>query len=150
MSLENQPPSAGGATELGGPDCGEDVKKALAAVEEATAEVREATAKLEGAEAKLTKAEAALKEALEHPRHFKVEVIYNGVEHSVAAEASELVKALLERAIQSFGSLPNPHTLALFTKAGQELPDNVTVKDAGVKPCETLLLRPSTVKGGAA
>ena len=29
-----------------------------------------------------------------------------------------------------------------------ELNDNQTVRDAGVKPCETLLLRPGVVKGG--
>ena len=150
MALENTPPSAAGATQLGGQDCDEDVKKALAAVEEATEEVREFTAKLAGAEVNLTRSEAQLKEALEHPKKFDVQVIYNGVEHSVPAEISELVKALLERAIQSFGSLPSPHTLALYTKDGTELADNLTVKDAGIKPCETLLLRPSKVKGGAA
>lgn len=66
----------------------------------------------------------------------------------VPFDAKETVKALLDRAIQAFGSLPNPHTLALYTAEGRELPDASTLKDEGVKAGDCLLLRPSTVKGG--
>jgi hypothetical protein len=58
------------------------------------------------------------------------------------------VKQLLDKAIAAFGPLPNPHTLAIY-KDGQELADSLTIKQAGIKPHDVLLLRPSTVKGGA-
>jgi hypothetical protein len=148
MSLENAPPIVGDALKWGDENCSEEVKNALAEVEKATADVHEAASGLGRAENKLKQAEADLKEALEHPKRFEVEVVYNGVKHRVAAEAAEPEKALLERAIKSFGSLPNAHTLALFTKEGRELPENGTVKEAGIRPCESLLLRPSTVRGG--
>jgi hypothetical protein len=58
------------------------------------------------------------------------------------------VKHLLDQAIRAFGQLPQPHTLSLY-KDGKELADNQTIKEAGIKACDVLLLRPSTVKGGA-
>jgi hypothetical protein len=81
---------------------------------------------------------------------FRVSVIYNGVTKSVLVNDHEVVQAVLQRAINEFGPLPNPHTLALFTTAGVELPDNAHVNDAGITPDTTLLLRPSAVKGGVA
>ena len=81
---------------------------------------------------------------------FRISVIYNGISKPVPVNDHELVQAVLQRAIHEFGPLPNPHTLALFTTAGVELADNVHVKDAGIKPDTTLLLRPSAVKGGEA
>ena len=53
-----------------------------------------------------------------------------------------------DQAIAAFGPLPQPHILSLFEGA-KELNDTSTLKDAGVKPGDTLLLRPSKVKGGA-
>jgi hypothetical protein len=38
--------------------------------------------------------------------------------------------------------------VSLFTESGQELPDNVSLEAAGVKPGESLILRQSAVKGG--
>ena len=94
------------------------------------------------------RAEGELKSAHEHPRKFKLVVIYNGLERQVLAEEEELVKTLLAAAIAAFGSLPSPHTLSLFTIVGVELDDNKTLRAAGVKPGDKLLLRPSVVKGG--
>jgi hypothetical protein len=85
---------------------------------------------------------------LEHPQAFRVEVIYDGVRKPFEVRLEETVNQLLAQAISAFGPLPNPHTLALF-KDGRELLDAQTIKDAGIKPCDVLLLRPSTVKGGA-
>jgi hypothetical protein len=68
--------------------------------------------------------------------------------NKLAGRVSEQMKAVLDQAIALFGSLPNPHTLALFTEGGKELPITGTVKEAGLKPGEKLLLRPSTVRGG--
>ena len=88
------------------------------------------------------------KAAAETDRKFSVTVLYDGTKKTIEVESHETVKAVLERAIHAFGPLPNPHTLSLFTEGGQELDDSLTVKAAGIKPHELLLLRPSKVKGG--
>jgi hypothetical protein len=90
---------------------------------------------------------AALLEAKTRDK-FDILVIYNGIEKGIEVTRSETIKSVLERSIRAFGSLPNPHTLSLFTAAGQELDDTKTVESAGLKPHERLLLRPSHVKGG--
>jgi len=82
------------------------------------------------------------------PKSFEVIIIYNGVKKPLKVNRDEGMKQVLDRAIALFGSLPNPHTLALFTESGHELPITGTVKEAGLKPDEKLLLRPSTVRGG--
>lgn len=79
---------------------------------------------------------------------FEVSVTYNGVTKTVEANIREVIQALLQRAIQTFGSLPLPHTLALYDDAGRELDDKLHVGEAGVRPKSHLLLRPSQVKGG--
>jgi hypothetical protein len=85
-----------------------------------------------------------------HPRphKFEVIVIYNGIKKPLELTIDELMKTVLGQAIALFGSLPNPHTLALFSEAGRELPATGTVQEAGIKPGEKLLLRPSAVRGG--
>lgn len=82
------------------------------------------------------------------PKSFEVTVIYNGIKKPLKVNRDEAMKQVLDRAIALFGSLPNPHMLALFTESGHELPITGTVKEAGLKPEEKLLLRPSTVRGG--
>jgi hypothetical protein len=113
-----------------------DLEKALEREQEARHEVKEAEAEV---------AEAI--QELEHPREFTVEILYDGVKKKFEVRAEETVKALLEKAIAAFGPLPNPHMLSLY-KGGNELSDTQTLKDAGVKPHDVLLLRPSKVKGG--
>jgi hypothetical protein len=81
-----------------------------------------------------------------HP--FKVRVLYNGVTKTFEVRPNELVRRLLDQALQAFGPIPNPHLLGLFTEAGVELQDNQTIKAAGAKPDEELLLRPSSVRAG--
>jgi hypothetical protein len=78
---------------------------------------------------------------------FKILVSYNGVKHEIEVLPHETIKQVLERAIATFPGLPNPHTLSLFTAAG-ELPDAETVQAAGIHPHDELLLRPGAVKGG--
>jgi hypothetical protein len=126
----------------------DDLQRALADLEKASEEVRVAAGTLRLAEKNLERAAAEVKEAREHPRTFKVIVLYNGLEREIEAKPDELVKVLLARAIAAFGSPPNPHTLSLFTNDGRELKDDQTVREAGVRRCETLLLRPGAVKGG--
>lgn len=83
------------------------------------------------------------------PDHaFKVAVIYNGLTKEFEVRADELVQQLLDQAKQKFGPINNAHLLGLFTQAGVELNDGQTIKAAGVKPDEILLMRPSTVRGG--
>src|SRR4051812_14778338 len=93
---------------------------------------------------------AAAGSAKHEPKEDKLEVviIYNGLHKPLKVTADESLKTILDQAIALFGVLPNPHTLALFTEAGNELPITGTVKDANLKPGEKLLLRPSAVRGG--
>lgn len=86
------------------------------------------------------------KEKPDHP--FQVEVIYNGVPKSFEVRPDELVKKLLDQAIDIFGPIPNQHLLGLFNSANVELQDAQTIEAAGVQPGDKLLLRPSTVRGG--
>ncbi len=80
--------------------------------------------------------------------HFDVEVIYNGVRKPFRVQLGELIKKLLDQAIQAFGITQNIHLLGLFTPDNRELPDNETIRAAGVHPEEKLNLRPSAVRGG--
>jgi hypothetical protein len=104
------------------------------------------------AEREIANAESEIKEAIreeeEEVRHFTVEVLYDGVRKKFEVRVEETVKQLLDKALIAFGPLPAPHALALF-KDGKELSDPLTIKEAGIKPHDVLLLRPSTVKGGA-
>jgi hypothetical protein len=126
----------------------DDLQRVLADLEKASEDVRVAAGALQLAEKNLKRAEAELEEAREHPRAFKVTILYNGLQREIEAKLDELVKVLLAHSIAAFGSPPNPHTLSLFTTDGRELKDDQTVREAGVKPCETLLLRPGAIKGG--
>lgn len=77
-----------------------------------------------------------------------VTVTYNGADKEVAYRPEELVQALLDEARRAFGVQSN-HLLSLFTEGGAELNDKKSALDAGVKPGMLLVLRQSTVKGGA-
>jgi hypothetical protein len=77
-----------------------------------------------------------------------VGVLYNGLPKPVEFRHGERVKELLDRAMQVHGPIPQPHVMSLFNKAGDELQDGHTVDQAGVRPGDELLLRPSVVKGG--
>lgn len=80
---------------------------------------------------------------------FDIVVIYNGVQKPLTVNENQAIQAVLQHAINLFGSLPNPHTLSLFTESGAELQDNTHVRDTpDVKTGARLLLRPSQVKGG--
>jgi len=82
-------------------------------------------------------------------KNFKILILYNGITKSEEVHLDETIKRVLERAIQLFQPIPQPHTQALYTQAGEELvSEGETVKQAGIKPGETLLLRPSKVRGG--
>src|SRR5690348_13659030 len=79
---------------------------------------------------------------------FEVVVSYNGVSKQFQVRQEEPIQHLLKQALERFGPIPAPHTMALFDANGRELPDGQTLHAAGVKPRDHLLLRPSTVKGG--
>ena len=83
-----------------------------------------------------------------HPEKFELLIVYNGLKKPLEVRLEELTKTVLQKAIALFGSPPQPHMLSLFTEAGKELPENETVQEAGLRPGEVLLLRPSAVKGG--
>jgi flagellar biosynthesis GTPase FlhF len=124
---------------------------ALAHLRKAEHDLEKAIEKEREAEQGIAKAESEIKEAIrqeEEARQFTVEVLYDGVKKKFEVRIEETVKHLLDKAIAAFGPLPNPHTLAIY-KDGKELADTLTIKEAGIKPHDVLLLRPSTVKGGA-
>jgi hypothetical protein len=77
------------------------------------------------------------------------EILYNGMAKKIEIDRDATVKMLLDRAIAIFGNLPQPHTLALWTEKGVELTnEQETLKAAHIKDSESLILRPSAVKGG--
>jgi hypothetical protein len=84
----------------------------------------------------------------EHDSGFPVTVTFNGLNKALQVRPHDTVKQVLDRAIAEFGNPPNPHTLALYSAAGVELPEGQTVQDARIRPHDTLLLRTSAVKGG--
>lgn len=130
------------------PDCDKgSLEAAEAHLKKAEAELEHA--ELEHAEGDVEEALAEIKEAAHCHHEFEVTVLYDGVKKKFEVRPGELVKKLLDQAIKEFGPLLNPHTLSLFTEAGEELKDEQTIKDAGIKPHELLLLRPSKVKGGS-
>lgn len=77
-----------------------------------------------------------------------VTILYNGVERELRLHDEQHVEHLLKEAIREFGIASNQHLLSLFDSAGAELPDEETLRAAGVKPGDHLVLRPGVVKGG--
>jgi len=77
-----------------------------------------------------------------------VTVTFNGADKEIGYQPDALVQVLLNHAKQAFGVQTN-HLLSLFTEGGTELDDKRTAKAAGVEPGMLLVLRQSTVKGGA-
>ena len=84
----------------------------------------------------------------ETPPAFKVQVTYNGVTKDFEVRLKEVTVRLLEQAKEKFGPIQNAHLLGLFNADGVELQDNATFEQAGVKPGDLLLMRPSQVRGG--
>ncbi len=81
-------------------------------------------------------------------KKFEILIVYNGVTQTLSVEPHEQVNASRQRAIHLFNITQNPHLLSFFREDGSEVPDHVSVADAGIKPGELLALRPSVVKGG--
>lgn len=104
--------------------------------------------KTEGPEQPQREAPAAQPDKNKPDHPFKVNVSYNGVGKDFEVKSDELVKTLLEKALQKFGPIQNPHMQALFNAGGEELTDDKTLAEAGVKAGDEILLRPSKVKGG--
>lgn len=77
-----------------------------------------------------------------------VAILYNGAERGFRLHDEQSVEHLLKEAIRDFGIADNQHLLSLFNAAGAELPDGETLRAAGVKPGDHLVLRPGVVKGG--
>lgn len=79
---------------------------------------------------------------------FDVNVVYNGVTKPITVVVNQPIQAALQHAINAFAPIAQPHLLALYTEAGTELLNDQKVGEAGIKPGDTLLLRPSQVRGG--
>jgi hypothetical protein len=87
-------------------------------------------------------------QSVESPNQFQVRIDYNGLVRHLSISLHERVQAVLERAENEFQITQNRHTLALFNASGVEVTDTQSVKEAGIKPEDELLLRPSRIKGG--
>ena len=83
------------------------------------------------------------------PTHPEITVTSNGIDHPVEYNPHQAMQALLEHALNTFDVRENRHTMALFTTDDVELPVEGSVEDAGVKPGDVLVLRPSRVRGGS-
>jgi hypothetical protein len=77
-----------------------------------------------------------------------VTVTFNGADRQISYQPHALVEALLDHAKVAFG-VQSQHLLSLFTEGGVELDDKKSAQEAGVVPGMLLVLRQSTVKGGA-
>jgi hypothetical protein len=77
-----------------------------------------------------------------------VMVTFNGADKELGYQPDALAQVLLDHARQAFG-VQSQHLLSLFTEGGTELDDKKTAKADGVEPGMLLVLRQSTVKGGA-
>jgi len=80
---------------------------------------------------------------------FAVAIVYNGITRQLEVQPEEQTQAVLARAVALFGVQQGGHLLSLFTPDNVEVSDNQSVENAGIVAGETLLLRPSTVRGGA-
>lgn len=83
------------------------------------------------------------------PKKTRVEVTFNGKDKKVEYEPTAGTQVLLDAALDEFRIQDNRHLMALWTISGVELPITGSVADAGVKPDDILVLRPSAVRGGA-
>lgn len=81
-------------------------------------------------------------------REDTVTVTFNGQDKVIGYQPHATVGSLLDHAKQAFG-VQSEHRLSLFTEAGVELKDDQSAQAAGIVPGELLVLRQSTVKGGA-
>jgi hypothetical protein len=79
-----------------------------------------------------------------------ITVIYLGDPRLLDYEPEELVKDALAKALDLFGITSNRHLMALFAEDGNELTnEEQSLKHAGVKRGDKLLLGQSRVKGGS-
>src|SRR5262245_27724103 len=97
----------------------------------------------------MTEVSASSKQEREAEEHGpRVTVVYNGLTREIEFRLQEKVGEVRARAMAAFGINQNQHLLALWNEAGEELADEKTAHDAGVRPHDKLLLRPSAVRGG--
>jgi hypothetical protein len=80
--------------------------------------------------------------------HPQVTITFNGQDKVLDYQPHATTEALLAHAKLAF-DVPSNHLLSLFTDAGIEVPDHVSVEQAGIHPGQLLILRQSTVRGGA-
>jgi hypothetical protein len=77
-----------------------------------------------------------------------IDIIYNGRAVDFDYKGDEPISALLQQTLTTFGVTTNVHIMSLFDAENHELNESLTVRQAGVRPGDTLVLRQSQVKGG--
>jgi hypothetical protein len=87
-------------------------------------------------------------EASAKPQHDVVTVSFNGQDQELQYNPEAAIQAAVEHAIKLFNITSQPHLLWFFRADGTELPQEGSMKAAGVKPGDVLYLRQSTVRGG--
>ncbi len=85
---------------------------------------------------------------MESAKNETVTVTFNGADKTIDYQPHAAVQALLAHAKEAFGA-QSDHRLSLFTEGGVELDDSKSAVEAGIIPGALLVLRQSTVKGGA-
>jgi hypothetical protein len=90
--------------------------------------------------------------ASEHPqpdlKKFDIEVVYNGPPKPLTVEVNEEITSVLKRAIALYNVTQQPHLLGLFRVDNTAIPDKQSVKQAGLEPGQTVVLKPDSVRGG--
>ncbi|MFL6435983.1 MAG: hypothetical protein ACJ71Q_00255 [Terriglobales bacterium] len=81
-------------------------------------------------------------------KKFAIDIAYNGVQRKFHVEPDESIAELLKKAIAAFNITQGPHLLSLYREDGSLVPETATIKGAGLKPDEELILRQNAVKGG--
>ena len=112
------------------------------------AKLAQAKRELEMEERGAESSEENVAQIIDRDPPFKVEVVYNGKTEAFEVRHDEPVKSLLDKALATFGPVPNPNAYAIF-EGGKELANDQTLEQSGVKPGDKLRLRPSEIHGAA-
>ena len=83
----------------------------------------------------------------EAPARTKVEIVYNTHDLEFHYGPQESVRVLLHHARERF-KVPADFPTALFDTNGRELPEDETLRQAGIEPGARLVMRQATVRGG--
>jgi hypothetical protein len=79
---------------------------------------------------------------------FEITVTHNGLNEVIEVNANQAVEAVFRHALKAFDVQGAGEGLALYDSSNRELDTNASVRDAGIAPGATLVLRQRVVRGG--